>query len=547
MPSLSPLLTVPQLRSIEKRYTGASLMQKAGAAAFDFIKPLLKTPSSGSIVVLCGPGNNGGDGLVLARLLREQGFSPCVVAPATNTFPPDAAEALAEFLHHGGTLHTTLPNFSEPPALIVDAIFGIGLNRAPAAPFDALIRWINDTHSIRRVPARCSHVVSLDIPSGLNSDTGVAHTPTVCATATLSFIALKPGLLTLDGPDHCGELRLATLDIPSEDLAANADAHALHRRFIETHLPATLRRRFRNAHKGTFGCLGILGGASGMAGAPILAGRAATRMGTGKVRVGFLGDTPLFDPGCPELMLHPAQALLRMPHDAWAVGCGLGTSSPAPDILTAAFSFDAPLLLDADALTLLGHHPEWTARIAGRHAPTVLTPHPAEAARLLQCSTDDIQRDRPKAACEIAQRYRAHTVLKGCGSVVADPGTLPAQAHTLFTLSPRGRECPEGAGEGERGAKRGTPSQKNQSRSNSSWCINTTGNPALAFGGSGDVLAGMIGALLAQGVETSHALRYAVCLHGAAADVLVEEGKGPVGVLSEDIIQSALGLVRSAP
>jgi hydroxyethylthiazole kinase-like uncharacterized protein yjeF len=189
-----------------------------------------------------------------------------------------------------------------------------------------------------------------------------------------------------------------------------------------------------------------------------------------------------------------------MPHNVWAVGCGLGTSSSALDILAATLSLDAPLLLDADALTLLGHHPEWIARVAGRHAPTVLTPHPAEAARLLQCSADDIQRDRPKAAHEIAQRYRAHTVLKGCGSVIADP--------------------------------------------DGSWAINTTGNPTLAFGGSGDVLTGMIGALLAQGVEVSLALRYAVCLHGAAADALVEKGKGPLGVLSEDIIRSAVGLVR---
>ncbi|MDR0249995.1 MAG: NAD(P)H-hydrate dehydratase [Burkholderiales bacterium] len=497
---LSPLLTIPQLRSIKKRYAGASLMQKAGTTAFRFIETLLKTPANGLIVILCGPGNNGGDGLVLARLLREHGFSPCVVAPSTGALPPDAAKALAAFLDHGGVLHTwhtTLPHLPEPPALIVDAIFGIGLSRAPGAPFDALIRWANDTHTTHRVP-----IVSLDIPSGLASDTGAAHTPTVRATTTLSFIALKSGLLTLDGPDHCGKLCLATLDIPPEDLVANANAQALHRRFINTHLPTALRRRFRNVHKGTFGCLGILGGASGMSGAPILAGRAAARMGAGKVRVGFLGDTPSFDPGCPELMLHAAQALLHMPHDAWAIGCGLGASSAALDILTTAFSFDAPLLLDADALTLLGNHFEWAARIVGRHAPTVLTPHPAEAACLLQCSTDDIQRDRSKAAREIAQRYRAHIVLKGCGSIIATP---------------------EG-----------------------SWCINTTGNPALAFGGSGDVLAGMIGALLVQSVEASHALRYAVCLHGAAADALAEEGKGPLGVLSEDVIRSALGLVRSA-
>ncbi|MDR2710482.1 MAG: NAD(P)H-hydrate dehydratase [Burkholderiales bacterium] len=498
LPSLPPLLTVSQLRAVEKHYAEASLMQKAGAAALQFIAPLLpEMPANNSMVILCGPGNNGGDGLVLARLLREQGFSPCVVAPSTDAFPPDAAVALAEFIGSGGVLHETLPESLEPPALVIDALFGIGLSRAPVTPFDDLIRWVNDMRASHH-----SYVLSLDIPSGLVGDTGVAFTPAVRADATLSFIALKPGLLTLDGPDHCGELHLASLDIPADDLAAHADADAINAHFIETHLPFIMRRRLRNVHKGSFGCLGILGGAAGMSGAPLLAGRAAARLGAGKVRVGFLGDTPSFDPACLELMLHPAQALLRLPHDAWAMGCGLGTSSLASDILTTTLSSDAPLLLDADALTLLGQHPEWTARVAERHAPTVLTPHPAEAARLLQCSTDDIQNDRPKAAREIAQRYQAHTVLKGCGSIIADP--------------------------------------------DGSWSINTTGNPALAFGGSGDVLAGMIGALLAQGVEVSHALRYAVCLHGAAADALVKEGKGPLGVLSDDIIRAALELVRSA-
>ncbi len=494
----SPLLTSSQLRSVEKRYAEDSLMQKAGSAAFRFVESLLlltSKPAGGSIVIVCGPGNNGGDGLTLACLLRQQGISPCVIAPSVDTFPPEAAQALAEFLHHGGVLNTAPPNLVEAPVLIIDALFGVGLNRAPGTPFDELIRWINATHTRHRTP-----VVSLDVPSGLASDTGIAHTPTVRATATLSFIALKPGLLTLDGSDHCGELHLATLDVAPEDLAA--DAFALDRRFIKTHLPAILHRRLRNVHKGTFGSLGILGGAPTMSGAPLLAGRAAARLGAGKVRVGFLGDAPSFDPGCPELMLHPAQTLLNVTHDAWIVGCGLGTHSPASEVLTATLSFDAPLLLDADALTLLGHHAEWAGRVAGRHAPTVLTPHPAEAARLLQCSTGDIQHDRPRAAREIARRYRAYTVLKGCGSVIADP--------------------------------------------DGSWCINTTGNPALAFGGSGDVLAGMIGALLAQDIEASHALRYAVCLHGTAADVLVERKEGPIGVLSNALLRTAVQQINTA-
>ncbi|MCL2871864.1 MAG: NAD(P)H-hydrate dehydratase [Betaproteobacteria bacterium] len=502
---MSPLLTAPRLRALEKRYAEAALMEKAGAAALQFLAPLLSEKQkhvNGSIVIVCGPGNNGGDGLTLARLLREQGFAPCVIAPATAALPPDAAEALTAFLARGGVLHTTLPDFSEPPAIIVDALFGIGLNRALGAPFDGLIRWINDTRVAPRSQQARPYVVSLDIPSGLSGDTGIAYAPTVRADATLSFIALKPGLLTLDGPDHCGELHFTTLDIPADDLAANAEAEALHHRFIETHLPLPMRRRFHNVHKGRFGCLGIVGGATGMSGAPLLAGRAAARLGAGKIRVGFLGEAPLFDPACPELMLHPASAMLPLSHDAWAVGCGLGLSSSAAEVLTAVLAFDAPLLLDADALTLLGQHSEWITRVAQRHAPTVLTPHPAEAARLLQCSTDDIQRDRPQTAREIAQRYRAHTVLKGSGSIIA---------------------APEG-----------------------SWCINATGNPALSFGGSGDVLTGMIGALLAQGVEASLALRYAVCLHGAAADALVKKGEGPLGVLSEDLIRSALGLVRSA-
>ena len=473
-PSL--LLATKQLRAIEEHFQNLPLMARAGAAAAEHVMARFPKPGigNGAIVVLCGQGNNGGDGLVAARHLMSKGYTVYLIAPVVDKFQNDAQQAYRAFLDYGGKRYETpssiAPDFSFPlrPSLIIDALFGIGLTRAPAAPFCEWIQWANHQSSQNHVP-----ILSLDIASGLESDTGIAHAPTVTATDTLNFIAFKPGELTLDGPDHSGNLHLATLDLPEE--IARESAGLLRRQTLADILPKTLLRHKENTHKGSYGTLGIIGGAEGMIGAPILSGRAALHLGVGKIHIGFISENiPAFDPLYPELMLHTADTLLSQQYDALVIGGGLGVDNAAKQFLEKALSINTPLVLDADALNTLARHIEFAEQLRQRAAPTVLTPHPAEAARLLQCVSADIQRDRIASARTIARHFNAHTLLKGCGSIIA---------------------APDGA-----------------------YAINTTGNPALAFGGSGDLLSGMIGALLAQSPDAEAALCFAVCLHGAAAD-----------------------------
>jgi hydroxyethylthiazole kinase-like uncharacterized protein yjeF len=256
-------------------------------------------------------------------------------------------------------------------------------------------------------------------------------------------------------------------------------------------------------HKGTFGTLGIVGGATGMTGAPLLAGRAALRAGAGKVWVGFTAASPpAVDCGMPELMLRNAEDVLDATASAYVVGCGLGTDARAHDLVARALARPVPIVLDADALTLLGADPALRAAARAREAATIVTPHPAEAARLTAKDVAAIQHDRVGAALAIAQQLHAHVVLKGAGSVLAHPG--------------------------------GT------------FDVNRSGNPALSAAGTGDVLAGIAGACLAQQVDAEEALRIAVCLHGAAADLLVARGIGPVGVGASELPDAARELLNRA-
>jgi hydroxyethylthiazole kinase-like uncharacterized protein yjeF len=485
---MSPVCRVAEVRAMEAGAAGAPLMERAGAAAAEVAQGLLGE-RSGPVVVLAGPGNNGGDGFVVARHLRA-GFHDVQVVFRGDAarLPHDAAAAHAAWLAAGGSTVRDLPG--GPPALVIDALYGIGLKRA-LGPIDAeLVHWANGQRAA---------VLALDIPTGLNADTGVATAPSIRATATATFLALKPGLLTGAGPDHCGAISVHDLG-----LAVPAGAgRALAWPGFAAALPEVLGRRRRAVHKGTFGTLAILGGADGMVGAPLLAGRAALRLGAGKVRVGCLAQhAPTVDPLTPELMLRDADAALEVGADAIVAGCGLGTSALARSALERVLACDVPLLLDADALNLIGADAALRKRVQARTGDTLVTPHPAEAARVLGRDLAAIQHDRLAAAQAIAETLKAHVVLKGAGSVLASPG---------------GR-----------------------------WSINTSGNPALASAGSGDVLAGLVGALLAQRIEAPLALALGVCLHGAAADALVARGAGPVGVLASELADAARDLVNAA-
>ena len=480
-----PFFRAVDLRRIEAAAVGLPLMQRAGFAAAELASAIVADRGA-AILVLAGPGNNGGDAFVAATLLRQRFFDVRVVfAGAADRLPPDAAAAHQRFVDAGGTTLAAIPEQTRW-SLIVDGLFGIGLTRAVAEPYAGLIAQANAQAARDACP-----LLALDCPSGLDADTGTRRGATIVASHTITFIGAKPGLFTGDGPDCCGEISIATLDLPATALAASA-GRTVGRDLFAAHL----KPRARNSHKGSFGTAGIVGGAPGMVGGALLAARAALRLGSGRVRLGLLdARAPTFDAGQPELMLNTPQFVLGNELSALACGPGLGRSEEARQLLKTACARNIALLLDADALNLLAVEGELQLALATREAPTLLTPHPAEAARLLDCSVAAVEAERLAAAVEMASHYRAWVVLKGCGTVIATPD------GGLY--------------------------------------LNATGNPGLATAGSGDVLSGIVTALLAQGWPPLVALLAGVHLHGAAADALVAQGCGPLGLTAGELIDSA--------
>jgi hydroxyethylthiazole kinase-like uncharacterized protein yjeF len=485
-----PIYRLAEVRTLEARATQQPLMGRAGLAAAEVARELLAGRPS-RVLVLAGPGNNGGDAFVVAHWLKAWFFEVVVAFRGDATkLARDAGAAHHSWIAAGGT---TVMDWSDEArwGLIVDGLFGIGLTRRIEGEY---ANWI----------ARANHagvpILALDVPSGLDAETGVAHGVTIQAAATATFIALKPGLLTADGPDHCGAISVHTLDLDVESLVAPRGERLTWRSLAAT-LPKPLLRATHNVHKGSFGTLAIVGGNDGMVGAAILAGRAALHLGAGKVWVGLAANAPpAVDWVQPELMLRTAESVLSDPADALIIGPGLGADARARALLVQALARDVPLVLDADALNMIAGDTTLVAAMAARHAATAITPHPAEAARLAGTSTPAIQADRLSAALALATRFKAATVLKGAGSVLAFP--------------------------------------------DGTWAINASGNAALASGGTGDVLAGMLGALLVQGVEVKDALKLAVCLHGAAADALVASGVGPLGMTASELAPAARRLMN---
>ncbi|NJD24795.1 MAG: NAD(P)H-hydrate dehydratase [Betaproteobacteria bacterium] len=475
----------PALRRIEAAHAGEPLMERAGTAAADWAAELAGARGR-PVLVLAGPGNNGGDAFVVARLLRERFFDVHVVFPAdAGRLPADAVEAHARFVAGGGATLDAIPEGCAW-GLVVDGLFGIGLARAPEGVWAGLVEATN------RIAVRdACPLVALDCPSGLDADRGTAFSPAIRATHTLTFIAAKPGLFTGDGPDYCGEVRVAALEL---DPAGEAPADG--RRVSLADFAGQLAPRPLNSHKGTFGSAGILGGGRSMAGAALLAGRAALKLGCGRVFVGFVDpDAPAVDPVQPELMLRRAKALLQADLTALACGPGLGTDDDARVHLEKALACPLSLVLDADALNLLADDAGLGDRLRARPHPTVMTPHPGEAARLLGIPVGEVQRARVSAAQALAARYGCCVALKGCGTVVA---------------------AVDGA-----------------------WWVNSTGNPGMASAGMGDALTGMIVALLAQGWPATAATLAGVHLHGVAADRLVAAGAGPAGLTASEVIDAA--------
>lgn len=494
------LLMVQGVRAVELAALALDpqpgLMQRAGLAAAAWVS-LLTGERPDPVLILVGPGNNGGDALVCARELMARGYDCiCVGLPAHDKTPPDAKNAHNAFLAAGGRLHPEMPhNTGYHFSLIVDGLFGIGLNQSPIEPYAGWIEDANTLSLLDNIP-----LLSLDIASGLHGDTGVAETSCIQATHTLTYISQKPGLLTGDGPDHSGRIEICNLDIPDALFAATVPAANITAcgTINDPELWADdLPQRQLNANKGDAGSAGLLGGAPSMTGALILAARSALHAGAGRVYAAALGGSqagaPTLDPLQPEIMFRDPASLRDAPLTALGVGPGLGRSAVSRAVLASALDFEGPLVLDADALVLL---PTLAGQVCKRTAPTLLTPHPGEAAVLLDTDIPTIEANRIKAARDIADQYNATIVLKGCGSIIATPD---------------GR-----------------------------WWVNTTGNPGMASAGMGDVLTGLTTALLAQGMAPEQALFAAVWLHGAAADMCVESANspklGPLGLTASDVI-----------
>jgi len=471
------LHTLEQLRVLEHRalealgISGPELMRRAASAALNSLRR--HWPQAARICIHCGPGNNGGDGFLLGVLAREAGLQVQVVA-LTDTARGDARQAREAWQAVGKIRAWHIGDELPEADVHVDALYGIGLNRAPDHAATALIEAIN----LGGRP-----VLSLDLPSGLDADTGQCPGAAIRAEVTITFIAGKRGLHTGRAAEHAGQIELATLAVPdSVHAAVCPDARSL--------VAAALPPRPRHAHKGDNGHVLVIGGEHGMAGAARLAGEAALRAGAGLVSVATRAEhLAALNAARPELMAHAVdgpqtlQVLLERA-STLALGPGLGQAAWGHALWLTALDADLPLVLDADGLNLLVHEPRRF------QSPTVLTPHPGEAARLLGVSTADVERDRFAAVRALAVKYAAIVVLKGAGSLVADP-------------QGRVEVCP--------------------------W-----GNPGMASGGMGDLLTGIIAALLAQGADAWQAACLGVGLHARAGDRAARQGER--GLLASDLL-----------
>ncbi|QEA40499.1 NAD(P)H-hydrate dehydratase [Pistricoccus aurantiacus] len=481
-----PLYLAEQVREIDRRtiaagVEGFALMQQAAMAAYDAMR---KTwPTLRRISVCCGSGNNAGDGYVLAALAACDGLSVQVIALRDpQELDGDAGQAVAMARRAGLKFQPWQPNMRISGELIVDALLGTGLSGAVREPFSAAIDAINAA----QLP-----VLAVDIPSGLSADSGAVLGRAVKADLTVTFIADKLGLHTGSASAYVGTHRLEALGV---EASRQADIEPCAMLLDEMLIPRCLPPRARDAHKGDNGHLLVIGGAPGFGGAALLASETAARLGAGKVS---LATAPAHVTAslvrCPEVMVHginskgELEALIEGA-DVLMVGPGIGKGAWGQAMLQAALASDKPLVVDADGLNLLTTH--WPLEYRDNW---ILTPHPGEAARLLESSAGEVQQDRRQAITELRRRRGGAIVLKGAGTLVADQEGIAV--------------CP-------------------------------FGNPGMASGGMGDALSGMLGALLAQGLSLDEAARVGVLLHALAADRAVAAA-GERGLLASDLASYA--------
>ncbi len=463
---------------------GIDLMKRAGEAAFRLLEE--RWPKSATVTVVCGNGNNGGDGYVLAKLAKEAGKQVHLLHHGDlEQQKGDALTARLEAEQSGLVIEPYQSEKLDAADVVVDALLGTGLDRQLDQEWQELILDINQ---------HAAHVLSIDIPSGLHADSGSCMNVAVTADVTITFIGLKRGLFSGSGPAQSGAVYFDGLDVPAsvfEKVAPSCE------RIDEHYLATMLRPRPANFHKGDCGHVLVIGGDYGYAGAVRMAGEAALRSGAGLVTVASREEHCLAIPlARPELMtraLASARDLegLTGTVDVVVIGPGLGQSAWAMDLFARVLELDIPILIDADGLNLLAQEP-----VPARQR--IITPHPGEAARLLGCSVADIQQDRFQAVVELQQRYGGVCVLKGSGSLVMDEQALIS--------------------------------------------VCDAGNPGMASGGMGDVLSGVIAAMIAQGKDLPTAARLGVVLHSAAADRAAVSGER--GMIATDLMKELRSLAN---
>lgn len=459
-----------------------TLMEDAGKATFQMIAKHTKGP--GVMTVICGYGNNGGDGYIVARLAKVAGWQVKLMQLGEcDKLKGDAAKARALWLQYGGKIHSFDPQLTSGTVL-VDAMLGSGLTGNVRGAFVEAIEAVNRTeHQL---------VCAVDIPSGLNADSGVEMGLAVVADLTCTFVGVKQGLLTGKGPDHCGKLYFAGLQIAD---AFEQMVPASVMRSDYQVLSKVLKPRMPSSHKGTYGHVLVIGGNKGMSGAVRMASRAALRAGAGLVSVYTHPDNEfIVASDCPEIMVGGELDKLLTKADVVVFGPGCGLDDWGAGILQKLLPLDKPMVIDADGLNLLA---QLELKDSEQSRSWVLTPHPKEASRLAGTSVAEIQRDRFAAVRTLAQKYASVVLLKGAGTLIADSKGIN---------------------------------------------INTSGNPGMATAGMGDVLSGIIGGLLAQGVELFDAAAFGAMLHGMAADKAAQDGQR--GMMATDLLPFIRSLIN---
>jgi hydroxyethylthiazole kinase-like uncharacterized protein yjeF len=506
------------IRHIERlalsRLPVGELMRRAAhVVAFEAQRLLKDLPSGTPTLALVGPGNNGADALLALQILRDRGYLVHAISLSGN--PPQSPEGQAvwhSWSKHGGRMISAAQasQWLAAHPLVIDGLFGIGLTRALDAEAAQLIKTLN---------ACPVSVIAVDVPSGIDADRGSivggAEAVAVRADVTVTMIADKPGLHTGASLDHVGHLIVAPLDLDpllelqraerQDRTTASRDARKreMISLFDETAARALLGPRLRNTNKGSFGAVSVIGGAQGTAGAALLAARGAAAAGAGKVFIAS-PDGVLFDAGQPNLMTRQLEDALAGV-TAVCLGCGLGVGEVARRIVQQALNTDLPLLIDADALNLIAQEPDLRCALRTRAAVTILTPHPLEAARLLTQPVARIQADRIDHVRQLAKDLDCIVLLKGAGTLIADP---------------HGRVQ-----------------------------IIASGSPALATAGTGDVLAGVISALLAQHREPQEfawqAAALGAWLHGAAGERWQADFRHGIGLRAQDLPQLIIDLINN--